>query len=119
MNFFAIDGNCPDDLIRLEHRDRHDCADACNFYCGYRQYFAIAIGAAFPQIGNVHRLACFNDVGQCAIRARMKEDSTNLLHILRREWAIKSGYCGNHHTIVVSACAHDTPALRPLPLYVS
>ena len=89
-NFLAIDGDGADDLIPFEHRNRHHGADAAHLDGGHRQYLAIKIGTAFPQVGHMHRLARPHDA-QRPVGARTDENSTDLLDILGGQRTVERG----------------------------
>jgi len=68
-NLPAIDGDCADQLILLEHRYGQQCPNAGELDCRAGQWIAIEIGRIGVQVGNVDRLPGLGDSTQAGHRA--------------------------------------------------
>jgi hypothetical protein len=67
----AVDGNGPDHIVVLQHRDAEQSAHASDFHRGARQQLTVQVGSVFPHVGNVDGHAGVSDAGQRNVRGRL------------------------------------------------
>ena len=62
------DRDCAHWLTPFEHRDRKHCANAGQFDCGHRYWFAVEVGLIFAKVCNMDRTARLDSASNRHVR---------------------------------------------------